>query len=89
MKIRKGFVLRSLCKEYIVTAEGSNLIDFNKILSLNSTAAYLWEKVGNDEFDAKTFQQLLLEKYDVDPETALKDSEAIIESFRKAGVIEE
>jgi len=88
MKIRKGFVLRPLGKEYIVTAEGASLIDFNKILSLNSTAAYLWESVGENEFDATTFQKLLLDKYDVDPETALKDSQAIIVSFRDAGVLE-
>ena len=88
MKIRKGFVLRPLGKEYIVTAEGASLIDFNKILSLNSTAAYLWESVGESEFDATTFQKLLLDKYDVDPETALKDSQAIIKSFLEAGVLE-
>ena len=88
MKIRKGFVLRPLGKEYIVTAEGASLIDFNKILSLNSTAAYLWESVGESEFDATSFQKLLLDKYDVDPETALKDSQAIIKSFLEAGVLE-
>ena len=88
MKIRKGFVLRPLGKEYIVTAEGASLIDFNKILSLNSTAAYLWVSVGENEFDATTFQKLLLDKYEVDPETALKDSQAIIDSFQKAGVLE-
>ena len=88
MRIRKGFVLRPLGKEYIVTAEGASLIDFNKILSLNSTAAYLWEQVGEDEFDAQTFKNLLLDRYDVDEQTALHDSEAIIESFRKAGVLE-
>ncbi len=81
-------MLRPLGKEYIVTAEGASLIDFNKILSLNSTAAYLWEQVGEEEFDAQTFKNLLLDRYDVDEQTALHDSEAIIESFRKAGVLE-
>ena len=89
MKIRKGFALRPLAKDFIVTAEGANLIDFNKILSLNATAAYLWESVGENEFDATTFQKLLLDKYDVDEKTALNDSLAIIESFRKAGVLED
>lgn len=81
-------MLRPLGKEFIVTAEGASLIDFNKILSLNSTAAYLWEQVGEEEFDAQTFKNLLLDRYDVDEQTALHDSEAIIESFRKAGVLE-
>ena len=42
MKIKKGFVLRQMCGENIVTAEGLEHINFNKLISLNSTAAFLW-----------------------------------------------
>ena len=45
MKIKKGFVLREMCGENIVTAEGLEHINFNKLISLNSTAAFLWNKV--------------------------------------------
>ena len=38
MKIKEGFVLREMCGEYIVSAEGLQHINFNKLISLNSTA---------------------------------------------------
>ena len=41
MKIKDGFVLREMCGEKIVTGEGFEHINFNKLISLNATAAYL------------------------------------------------
>ena len=35
MKIKEGFILRSICGEYIVVGEGLAQVNFNKMLSLN------------------------------------------------------
>ena len=43
MKIKKGFVLRDICGENIIVAEGKENIDFTKIISMNESAALLWE----------------------------------------------
>ena len=43
MRIKKGFVLRELAGEKIVSGEGLEQLDFNKIVSLNTSAAYIWE----------------------------------------------
>lgn len=56
-----------MCGEHIISAEGIDNFDFNKVISLNDTAAYLWEAVEDKEFDAGILAALLLEKYDVDP----------------------
>ena len=45
MKTKKGFVLRNVCGENIIVAEGKENIDFTKIISMNETAAYLWKNV--------------------------------------------
>jgi hypothetical protein len=63
MKIKKGFVLRQMCGENIVTAEGLEHINFNKLISLNATAAFLWEKVEGKEFTAEEMAQYLIEEY--------------------------
>ena len=42
MRIKKGFVLREMCGENIITAEGIENVRFDKLISLNATAAYLW-----------------------------------------------
>ena len=88
MKIKKGFVLREMCGENIVTAEGLEHINFNKLLSLNSTAAFLWNKVADKEFTAEEMAQHLVEEYQIDMELALKDSEALCQAWINAGVAE-
>ena len=45
MKTKKGFRLRIICGENVVVAEGIENIDFSKIISMNESAAYLWQKV--------------------------------------------
>lgn len=86
MKTVEGFTLRTLAKEYIITAEKVTNINFNKLISLNESAAYLWESVQGKEFDAGTLADLLVERYEVDRETAFKDSEAIILKWKEAGI---
>ena len=88
MKIRKGFVLREMCGENIVTAEGLEHINFNKLISLNATAAFLWNKVAEKEFTVEEMAQYLVEEYGIDMELALKDSETLCQAWINAGVAE-
>lgn len=88
MKIKPGFQLRTLCGESIVVAHGLQNIDFSKIIRLNSTAAFLWNKVGNEEFDAQKLADYLLEEYEVDAETALKDVTKMMNDWAEAGLTE-
>jgi len=88
MKIKDGFILREMCGENIVTAEGIEHINFNKLISLNSSAAYLWENLIGKEFTVEDMAALLVEQYDIDMELALKDSEALCKAWMEAGVTE-
>ena len=88
MKIKKGFVLREMCGEKIVAGEGLEHINFNKLISLNSTAAYLWEELEGKEFTAESMAQLLVDEYGIDMELALKDSKALCQSWIEAGIAE-
>ena len=89
MKIKKGYRLRPLGKEYILVAEGLDVLDANTMVSMNATAVFLWEAVEGKEFDAETMVQLLLDEYDVDRETAEKDVKALIQTWNKANAIED
>ncbi|MCQ2163925.1 MAG: PqqD family protein [Bacteroidales bacterium] len=88
MRIKEGFKLRPLGKEHVVTCENVLLVNFNKVISLNSSATYLWESVQGKEFTADTLKDLLLEKYEVDPETAARDAAALAQQLLDAGVAE-
>ena len=89
MKTRKGFTLRPLGQEYILVAEGLEAVDFSRMISLNASAALLWQEVEGKEFDADALVQLLLDEYDVDREMAEKDVKALLETWTKANVIED
>lgn len=82
-------MLREVAGEKIVSGEGLNQINFNKMISLNPTAAYLWENVCDKEFDNEMLATLLVEKYAVDYDTALKDATALSGEWIKAGVADE
>lgn len=89
MKLIEGLVLRPLGKDYIVTGEGLARIDFSKVVSLNATAAWLWEQVQERDFTPEDLTALLTGRYDVDVQTARADVEKLLVSWREAGVIEE
>ena len=88
MKIKKGFVLRQMCGENIVTAEGLEHINFNKLISLNTTAAFLWEKVEGKEFTAEEMAQHLVDEYGIDMELALTDAGKLAQAWIDAGIAE-
>ena len=88
MKIKDGFVLREMCGEFIVAAEGLQHINFNKLISLNSTAAFLWKAIEEKEFTAEDLAQLLVDEYGIDMELALTDSNNLCKSWIEAGIVE-
>lgn len=88
MKIKKGFVLRNVCGENIIVAEGKENIDFTKIISMNESSAYLWKNVEGKEFTAEDLRHLLTSEYDVAEDVALKDAKAIAHEWINAGIAE-
>jgi len=88
MQIKKGFVLREVCGEWVVSGESLEQINFNKLVTLNASAVFLWKQVENQEFDARKLADLLVEKYGIRKEVALHDALALCEQWEKAGVIE-
>ena len=87
MKKKQGFRLRTICGENIIVAEGISNVDFSKIISLNESAAYLWEHIQGD-FDEDTLVTLLTDEYEVDEATARNDTRQLIASWQQAGIIE-
>lgn len=89
MKVIPGFALRPLGNEYLLIAESVDLVNFNAMITLNESAAYLWRNVADKEsFDVDTLTELLLAEYDVAPEQARKDALATIESWQNAHLLQ-
>ena len=89
MRKKDGFVLREVCGEKVIVGEGLGAIDFGKLVSLNDTAAWLWNKTGEmGEFDADSLAALLCEVYDVSLETARADVENLLNQWQDLGIVE-
>ena len=92
MKTIEGFKLRKLGNEYILVGESMALINFNKMITLNETAAFLWEKAVESTaekggFDVPGLCKALCAEYEVSPEQAMTDVDATVKSWLEAGVI--
>lgn len=88
MRLKKGFVLRDMCGENIITAEGMENISFNKLISLNSTAAFLWNELSDKDFDVEEMADLLVNRYGISKEVAMKDSARLAQAWTDAGIAE-
>ena len=89
MRIKKGFELREVCGEHIIVAYGIENIDFNKVISLNESATFLWKQIADKDFDAATMTSLLCQEYEVDEETAKHDAQALLDEWIKVGLVQE
>lgn len=88
MKIVEGFRLRYVMGQAAVIGEGACQVNFNKLITLNESAAYLWSSVEGKDFDALVLTELLCEKYGIDAEVARKDAEVILNQWLEIGLAE-
>ena len=88
MKIKEGFRLRIIMGQPTVIGEGAAQVDFNKLITMNSSAAFLWENIVGKEFDPSSLAELLVSEYGIDIDLAAKDAELISRQWIEAGLVE-
>lgn len=89
MKQKKGFVLRDVCGEKVIVGEGVETVDFGKLISLNDTATWAWEKASElGDFSAEQLSEALCQEYDVTPERALADMQKLLSQWEQMGLVE-
>ena len=88
MRIKNGFVLREVCGEQVIMGEGVGALDFGKLLCLNETAAWLWQKASEGDFTIESLTEALCDEYEVSAEQAKADVAAIVAEWQKVNVVE-
>ena len=88
MKSKEGFKMRTIINEKLIVSEGRKNIDFNKIIRLNETSAYLWENLVGKDFTIDDMVALLTAEYEVDEATAKNDCEALIQQWAENELVE-
>lgn len=81
MKVKDGFLLREIMNEFLIVPIGDRLADFNGLISLNESGKLLWQSL-NEEKSEQELVDIILENYDIDEDTALKDVKIFIKTMK-------
>lgn len=87
MKIKEGFLLRNVAGSNVVVPVGEATLDFNGMMSLNDTGAFLFQKLMKG-IDKDQLIEALMAEYDVDKEVAAKDVEEFIVKVEREDLFE-
>lgn len=85
MKIKEGFLLRKIAGGYHVIAVGKAAKNFNGIIHLNETGAFLWKKIEEGEDENKIADSLVSE-YGIEKDKAEQDVKKFISDLKEAGL---
>ena len=87
MKIKDGFILREIAGGYHVIAVGNISKDFNAMINLNATGAFLWQILEKGATNDELISALRKE-YEVDEETATKDVTLFVNRLKEAKLVD-
>lgn len=87
MKIKNGFILRTVAGQNLIVPVGENTMNFNAAITLNESAAFLWNQLSEE----KTEEQLLnalTEEYAIDSDTARADIKVFLNVLKEHDILE-
>ena len=76
MKVKENFLLRQVAGSWLVMPIGQEMLDFNGLLTLNETGAFLWQRLQKGA-SIEELATALTEEYRV----SLEDARADIKEF--------
>ncbi len=81
--------MRNVCGENVLVGEGTETVDFNRLVRFNGPAAFLWQKASEmGDFTDETLAAALSAEYDVDGGTALADTRKLLDNWQKEGLLD-
>lgn len=88
MKIKPSYKLRTIAGETIIVKQGTRDLDLTHIISLNSSAKFLYENFIGKDFTEGEVAQLLVTTFHISRERAENDAKIWVESMKECQVIE-
>lgn len=87
MKIKEDFILRKVADSYVVVPVNNMSLDFNGIINLNETGAFLFRILQNGASREELISKML-DEYEVTEQKAEKDIDVFIEKVKDADILE-
>lgn len=87
MKLKAGYVLRTVAGQNVVIPTGSVSINFNGIMTLNKTGKVIFEALSED-LNITELSKLIQDKFEVDREIATQDVLDFIQVLKERNMLE-
>lgn len=88
MRIKGTYKVREIAGENLIVEQGKSHADMTKVISLNSSALLLWEKLQGSDFTLEKAAHILMDQYGIPKEQALIDVQKWVDSLNNCGIIE-
>lgn len=86
MRLKDDFILHNTGEDFVIIATGEATKNFNGIIKLNNIGGEIVGLLTTDISEEEIIKAIV-EKYEVEYETAKEDILNLLDSLRKAGVI--
>ena len=87
MRIKEGFILKNVADATIVVPTGKASLDFNGMITLNDTGAFLWRLLEEGTSEEQMLAAMLTE-YEVDEATAKAGIARFIAKLSNEGLLQ-
>lgn len=87
MKIKDGFLLRTLGDTVVVVPVGQAAVDLRGMITLNETGAFLWKALQTEQ-TPEALCEALCEAYEVDETRAKDDVQRFLQMLDDNGLVE-
>ena len=87
MKINKKYKIHEVADEHVIMIRDEKG-GMTKVMAFNATSLYLWNQLIDHDFVEDDVKNLLLDKYEIDDDTAQKDAAKWIKTLKEYGVAE-
>ena len=89
MKIKSGFLLRDVAGCKIAVPVGKRTADFNGMINLNGTGAFLWKRLEQGATEDELTAALLEQYEDVDEPTARESVRSFVKTLSDADILDD
>ena len=86
LKLDKEYVLRQIGDDYVIVPVGKAALDFNGMITVNETGAFLWEQLVKGT-SKEGLLETLMETYEVTQEEAERDIDEFLEVLHANNIL--